>query len=555
MNRFRVIKFTRAHELRCVLDATSLAEMARPGVCPEPLVLVVEESSLPALKQLTGIVDRAAKDEGRELARYFLRQKDVPVVFANYSHRGRLKQGVNSFLQKARLNGECKPFMLAVSDSLFDLVWKRAADDHDQMPWRAAGGDPNYQMLALLQDVAVPQSLEEKYAGKSCEAEVVRKLIVKASQGKGVVLVVGETGTGKEVVARQIHELSNERSHNKFVPINCASIPSELVESELFGNVKGAFTHAIDIRMGLWQAADHGTLFLDEIGELPLAQQAKVLRAIEDGAIRPLGAVTSVNLDARVIAATNRDLHAMAEARLFRDDLLQRLCGLVIHTPSLKSHAEEIPALAQAFWQKENQKEEKVTELSSEILRELEAHAWSGNVRELRQVLKHLKELFGTRGLKAKHIRAVFETRSRVFGTKATPDEGAPTDAYRKDCLRTLSRAAELVRACELALGAIPQSGRITASAWPPWRQTLEAHGRELEDLCRQPLWFHSRPAYRAVCKLTGALKDLCALSQDVARKTLSSKSADLNAAVRSASAALFRETRWLGGIQPVASP
>jgi hypothetical protein len=554
MNRFRVIKFTRAHELRCVLDATSLAEMARPGVCSEPLVLVVEESSLPALKRVTGIVDRAAKDGGRELARYFLRQKDVPVVLGNYSHRGRLKQGVNSFLQKARLNGECKPFMLAVSDSLFDLVWKRTADDHDQMPWGAAGSDPSFQMLALLHDVAVPQGLEEKYAGKSCEAEVVRKLIVKASQGKGVVLVVGETGTGKEVVARQIHELSNERSSNKFVPINCASIPSELVESELFGNVKGAFTHAIDIRMGLWQAADHGTLFLDEIGELPLAQQAKVLRAIEDGAIRPLGAVTSVNVDARVIAATNRDLHAMAEARLFRDDLLQRLCGMVIHTPSLKSHPEEIHALAQAFWQKENQKEGTVAELSNEILRELEAHAWSGNIRELRQVLKHLKELFGTRGLKAKHIRAVFETRNRAFGTKASPDEGTPTDSYRKDCLRTLIRAAELVRACELALGGIPQSGRIAASAWPPLRQTLETHGRELEDLCRQPLWFHSRPTYRAVCKLTGTLNDLCALSQDAARKRLSSKSADLNAVVQSASAALFRETRWLGGIQPVAS-
>ena len=324
---------------------------------------------------------------------------------------------------------------------------------------------------------------------------------------------------------------------------------SELVESELFGNVKGAFTHATDTRVGLWEAANHGTLFLDEISELPLAQQAKVLRAIEDGEIRPLGAVTPVKVDARVIAATNRDLHAMAEGRLFRDDLYQRLCGLVIHTPSLKNHPEEIPALAQAFWQKENKEEGKGATLPDEILRELEAHSWTGNMRELRQVLMHLRELFGTEGLRAEHIRAVFETRSRAFGTMAVPGEKASADPYRHDCLRTLSQAAEVVRSCELDLGAIPRSGRRMGSAWPLLRQTLESHGRKLEELCRQPLWFHSRPTYRAIGRLQGALKAMCALPEDGAHKTLASKQAELKSAVESASAALFSETKWLGAI------
>ncbi len=330
MATFRIIKFTRTAAVRGNLDAISLAEMTRRGGCAEPIVLVVEASSLPALGELPEIVNRGVKDRGHELARYLLHQQGVPMVLGNYSQRGRLKQGVQSLLEKARQGGECKPYVLAIPDAQFDLVWKHAAEDKDQITWSLADTDPSLQMLALLQDVVVPPILREKYAGKSSEAEVVRKLIVKASQGNGMVLVVGETGTGKEVVARQIHELNTARSRHKFIPINCAGIPSELVESELFGNVKGAFTHATDTRVGLWEAANHGTLFLDEISELPLAQQAKVLRAIEDGEIRPLGAVTPVKVDARVIAATNRDLHAMAEGRLFRDDLYQRLCGLPV---------------------------------------------------------------------------------------------------------------------------------------------------------------------------------------------------------------------------------
>lgn len=546
MASFRAIKFTRAGAVRRNLDVGSLTEMARPGRCSEPIVLVVEESVLPALKRLPGIVDRGAKGGGRELARYFLRQEGVPVVLGNYSQRGRLEQGVRSFLGRA---SERKPYVLAVSDALFGVEWKKSAEDKDQLGWSIPATDPNLQLLALLQEVAVPPDLLEKYAGANCEADVVRRLIVKASQGNAVVLIVGETGTGKEVVARQIHELNIERNRHRFVPINCAGIPSELVESELFGHLKGSFTQAAYTKIGLWEAANHGTLFLDEISELPLVQQAKVLRALEDGVIRPLGAVKTVKVDTRIIAATNRNLNAMADARLFRDDLLQRLCGLVIHTPSLNSHSEEIRSLAQAFWKKENEKESQTEELPDEILRELEGHYWSGNLREFKQVLKHLKELFGTKALKAEHIRAVFETRSRALGSRAIPNERASADAYRRDCLRTLSQAAEQIRSCELALAAIPNSGRIARLAWSALRQTLEANGRQLEDLCRQPLWFHSSRTYRAVGTLLGALKGLCSLPEEAARKTLSTKQAESKAAVGSACAALFHETKWLGAI------
>jgi transcriptional regulator with GAF, ATPase, and Fis domain len=340
--------------------------------------------------------------------------------------------------------------------------------------------------------------------------------------------------------------LNSERNCHEFVPINCAGIPSELLESELFGYQKGAFTGAFSDRKGLWETATRGTLFLDEIGELPLAQQAKVLRAIEDGVIYPLGAVEPVKVCARIVAATNRNLNAMAEARLFRDDLLQRLCGLVIQTPSLRRHPEEIRSLAQRFWKEESKG---ASELPDEILRELKSHYWFGNMRELRQVLKHLRELFGTKALKAEHIRAVFETRSRALGPRAIPDERASADAYRRDCLRTLSQAAKLVRSCELALAAIPNSGRISRLAWAPLRQTLNANGRQLEDLCGQPLWFHSRGTYQAIRTLLGALMELRDLPEEAARKKLSPKQAELKAAIESACAALFREAKWLSTI------
>jgi DNA-binding NtrC family response regulator len=203
-------------------------------------------------------------------------------------------------------------------------------------------------------------------------------------------LITGETGTGKELVARALHQVSPRRN-GRFVPINCAAIPESLIESELFGHRKGAFTGAAEDRKGLIETADRGTLFLDEIGDLPLAMQGRLLRCLDDGEVRRIGETHATQVDVRVIAATNRDLPHDVSAGLFRRDLYYRLCAAHCHIPPLRERPEDIEALVphwlpivlartggRAFG------------ISSEAVAALQAHAWLGNVRELQHVLERV---------------------------------------------------------------------------------------------------------------------------------------------------------------------
>lgn len=161
-------------------------------------------------------------------------------------------------------------------------------------------------------------------------------------------LILGDTGTGKELVARAIHDHSARRA-KRFMLVNCGAIPYDLLESELFGHVKGAFTDATYDKPGLWELADKGTLFLDEIGDLHPNHQVKILRALEDKKIRPIGGTKEIEVDARIIAATNRDLFSMVQARQFREDLYYRLCPFPIYTPTLPDHPEDIPTITQTL--------------------------------------------------------------------------------------------------------------------------------------------------------------------------------------------------------------
>jgi DNA-binding NtrC family response regulator len=233
----------------------------------------------------------------------------------------------------------------------------------------------------------------------------VREMIERVAPLDVRVLVTGPSGSGKELVARWIHLKSN-RAKGPFVDVNCAAIPAELIESELFGHEKGAFTHAIKQHMGRFEEAHGGTLFLDEVGDMPLAAQAKVLRVIEEGKIRRVGGEKDIPVNVRLIAATNKDLPAEIEAGRFREDLYHRLSVVVIPMPPLRERVEDIPILAQAFLEEillEYKLPPKIfTPAALEVLKRL---PWPGNVRELRNAVERLV-IFSGNEITAEDVRS-----------------------------------------------------------------------------------------------------------------------------------------------------
>ena len=229
-----------------------------------------------------------------------------------------------------------------------------------------------------------------KIIGLSKPIIEMKEMISKVATTDARILITGENGTGKELVAHQLHRQSNRNSEN-FVEVNCAAIPSELIESELFGHIKGAFTSAVKDRSGKFEVANKGTLFLDEIADMSLAAQAKVLRALQEQKIQRVGNEKDITVDVRVIAATNKDLkYEIAEGR-FREDLYHRLAVIIIHVPSLANRKQDIPILTEYFVNiisKEQGIENK--NFTKEALVKLNKYEWTGNVRELRNVIERL---------------------------------------------------------------------------------------------------------------------------------------------------------------------
>lgn len=237
----------------------------------------------------------------------------------------------------------------------------------------------------------------EAIIGSSAEIEQVRSLINKVAMSDARVLITGENGTGKELVARWLHEKSS-RAGSPFVEVNCAAIPSELIESELFGHERGAFTSAIKQRKGKFEQANGGTLFMDEIGDMSLSAQAKVLRALQENKISRVGSDKDVAVDVRVVAATNKDIRAEIERGNFREDLYHRLSVILIKVPPLRERAGDIAELVDYFITKISA-EHNIAQKSvdGEAMAALTNMPWSGNIRELRNVVERLMILCGDR--------------------------------------------------------------------------------------------------------------------------------------------------------------
>ena len=249
----------------------------------------------------------------------------------------------------------------------------------------------------VVENKILRKKVAKKYEiiGNSKSIMEIHAMIDKVSKTEARVLITGESGTGKELVAHNIHKKSS-RSKSSFIEVNCAAIPSELIESELFGHLKGSFTSAVKDREGKFEAANNGTIFLDEIGDMSLAAQAKVLRALEENKIQRVGSQKDIIVDVRVLAATNKDLKKEIDNGNFREDLYHRLAVIMIEVPELSKRKSDIPILVDHFSNlisKEQGIEKK--KFSKDALKLLEDSDWSGNVRELRNVVERLIILGG----------------------------------------------------------------------------------------------------------------------------------------------------------------
>src|SRR5438105_12304602 len=228
----------------------------------------------------------------------------------------------------------------------------------------------------------------EDIVGNSQALKLVLREVETVAPADSTVLIYGETGTGKELIARAVHNLSSRKS-SAFVKLNCAAIPTGLLESELFGHEKGAFTGAINQRVGRFELAHRGTIFLDEVGEIPLELQPKLLRVLQERESERLGSTRTLRTDARLIAATNRDLAAMVEEQRFRSDLFYRLNVFPVHVPALRERPEDIPLLVRHFAQEFSRRMDKrIDTIPSETLEALVRYHWPGNIRELQNLIE-----------------------------------------------------------------------------------------------------------------------------------------------------------------------
>jgi DNA-binding NtrC family response regulator len=329
----------------------------------------------------------------------------------------------------------------ALQQGAYDYITKPFANDHLKNQVRHA-----LEAKALFKENHfLRRELREKYRfeniiGKGDAIEAVFRIMEKVARTDSSVLITGESGTGKELVARAIH-FSSERANGRFLPINCGALPETLLESELFGYKRGAFTGAMNEKIGLLKAADKGTVFLDEIGDMPLALQVKLLRVLQEREVYPLGSNDPVSFDVRVVCATNKDLEAEAKAGRFREELLYRINVITIKLPPLRERKDDIPLLASHFLKKfERSLGRGGMRFSKGAMKLLLGYAWPGNVRELENTIERAAILAETDVVHSHDLPD--KLRSNALPSGAEMDNGNVTleDLEREHIKRVLGK-------------------------------------------------------------------------------------------------------------------
>jgi DNA-binding NtrC family response regulator len=457
-----------------------------------------------------GAVDKLRKKpKAKQLDDLMFRKEKVPLMDVRFAERsgpagkperfgyrttGRLRaQGIQDLLKKAAQDESPNFYLLGVDAKTFEELRPKPG------PQVVGAMDEQERLRRFKQDDDQTEALKRDFAGDIEAARVVRRMILIAAGSDEPVIILGASGTGKEIIARKIHELS-PRHEGAIVPLNCAAFGSEMLEAELFGHVKGAFTYAVKDRPGLWEEAHQGTLFLDEIGDLSLEHQAKILRASRDRKIRRVGSNELWDADARLVTATNRDIDAMVRNGQFREDLYYRLAVLIIRTPTIREYQDEpgvFNKLAQHLWSWLEGEEKRTrpqassappaSELSAEVLDYLRRQSWPNNIRGLKNTLRRFRAVFGaelpTVGL--------LEFILGYMGQGPTFRQGSATGVQgllsRQACLQQLDRAGESVRLCKNIIRPLLLGRTPSRKALRQMQERLAACLERLEDLCARP--------------------------------------------------------------------
>lgn len=342
--------------------------------------------SMERILTLSGMAVVTARD-GQEALDRVRQEKDWDAVVTDV--RMPRMNGMEFLQALTVVSKEIPVILMSAFGRVEDAVWamKLGAVDFLSKPFKR-------QVILSAIEAALKRNQGRKMAatsqwiGVSPEMTALKEMVSQVARADISVLVSGESGSGKELIARAIHE-GSPRAHKKFIAVNCGAIPETLLESELFGHERGAFSGAVSHKEGLFAQADGGTLFLDEVGELPLSSQVKLLRALQEGEIRPVGSTQTRKVDVRVVSASNRDLKAFVSEGRFREDLLFRLEVVSIRVPSLRERMEDIGVLALHFLKDATSRFEREIEgFSEEASQWMSSYSWPGNVRELRNVVE-----------------------------------------------------------------------------------------------------------------------------------------------------------------------
>lgn len=510
-----------------------------------PVAHVIRDSDIPAVTALSDrIVDRGAqKRTGKdkktvELSRTLLGQGGrIPLLRAIYGNAGRTREGIEKLLEKARARADHNLYLIAVRANIYDRL-------REQM-WRKR--EPVPGQAIFLERIADDPLLAAEYLGRAPEYVNVRKNIIVAAASEIPVLIMGETGTGKELVARAIHNRSPRFTAGPFISVNCAAIPSDLLEEEFFGVEPGVVTNVTRLKKGLWELADKGTIFLDEIGDMAVEHQRKILRVLQEGVIRRVGGKEDIEVKARVIAATNRDLLALTKKREFREDLYYRLSVFTIYTPALRNAPGEVEYIAQKCW-------EAITEgtkppLPSEVVKQLAAYAVSGNVRTIKNILAKLHACMKAEKLE-RVGRKYFEAAMRAPDfVRPEADPVVTRDdihSYRGECMAALRQASKAVRRCKVALHDFLWEGARDGDSVKRAQAKLEQPHGELDSLCLDPSVFYGQETFAEVACFSGQLSNFRKLLDQDPAQAAAYWEADLGAQYDLAIGRVQKEIRAL---------